>query len=51
MPCEPHACVSPAAHLPSPLQLLQVALPVFGSHELVCVPQLPQARVFGSTQV
>jgi hypothetical protein len=51
VPCEPHICVSPAAHLPSPLQVLQVARPVLGSQVLVCVPQLPHARVLGSTQL
>jgi hypothetical protein len=51
VPCEPHICGSPGAHLPSPLHVLHVARPVLGSQLLVCLPQLPQARVFGSTQV
>jgi hypothetical protein len=51
MPCEPHICDCPGPHLPSPPHVLQVARPVLGSHVLVCVPQLPHARVLGSTHV
>jgi hypothetical protein len=49
-PLEPHSCVDLGSHWPSPVHVDQLARPVFGSHVLVCMPQLPHARAAGSAQ-
>jgi hypothetical protein len=43
--------VAPGAQLFSPPQSDQVMMPLAGSHELVCVPQLPQLRELAGGQV